>query len=231
MLSRDPNVLDLRRGCRLFRRRVPRDRRVAEEIRRHALLRYADRRRRHRRRRDRHGRLRPAARASKFSSPITSIRPSTRSSPKRRGCAIARPAISLRRSPCARPMAAAFSAARRTARARRRLFTHVAGMTTVIPSTPFDAKGLLIAAIEDDDPVIFLEPKRIYNGPFDGHYDRPSMPWAQARGERSARGSLHRPARQGGGRARRRRCDACWPTARWCMWRWPLPRTAASTPK
>ena len=41
------------------------------------------------------------------------------------------------------------------------LFTHVAGLKTVIPSTPYDAKGLLISAIEDDDPVLFLEPKRI----------------------------------------------------------------------
>src|SRR4051812_3467627 len=40
------------------------------------------------------------------------------------------------------------------------LFTHVSGLKTVIPSNPIDAKGLLIAAIEDDDPVIFLEPKR-----------------------------------------------------------------------
>jgi len=59
------------------------------------------------------------------------------------------------------------------------IFTHVAGLKTVIPSTPYDAKGLLIAAIEDDDPVIFFEPKRIYNGPFDGHHDRPVSPWAQ----------------------------------------------------
>ncbi len=36
------------------------------------------------------------------------------------------------------------------------LFTHVAGLTTVVPSNPVDAKGLLIAAIEDDDPVILL---------------------------------------------------------------------------
>ncbi|HMP57583.1 MAG TPA: alpha-ketoacid dehydrogenase subunit beta, partial [Novosphingobium sp.] len=57
------------------------------------------------------------------------------------------------------------------------LFTHVAGLTVVIPSTPHDAKGLLIAAIEHDDPVIFFEPKRIYNGPFDGFYDRPARPW------------------------------------------------------
>ena len=59
------------------------------------------------------------------------------------------------------------------------LFTHVAGLKTVIPSTPYDAKGLLISAIEDDDPVIFLEPKRIYNGPFDGYHDRPVQPWSK----------------------------------------------------
>ena len=57
------------------------------------------------------------------------------------------------------------------------LFAHVCGLKTVIPSNPIDAKGLLIAAIEDDDPVIFLEPKRLYNGPFDGHHDRPVTPW------------------------------------------------------
>ena len=59
------------------------------------------------------------------------------------------------------------------------LFTHVAGLKTVVVSNPYDAKGLLIAAIEDDDPVIFLEPKRVYNGPFDGHHDRPIVPWSQ----------------------------------------------------
>ncbi len=59
------------------------------------------------------------------------------------------------------------------------IFTHVSGLKTVIPSTPYDAKGLLIASIEDNDPVVFLEPKRIYNGPFDGHYDRPVTPWSK----------------------------------------------------
>lgn len=59
------------------------------------------------------------------------------------------------------------------------LFAHMAGMTTIIPSNPYDAKGLLIAAIESDDPVIFFEPKRIYNGPFDGFYERPVTPWAR----------------------------------------------------
>ena len=42
------------------------------------------------------------------------------------------------------------------------LFTHVSGLKTVVPSNPYDAKGLLISAIEDNDPVIFLEPKRRY---------------------------------------------------------------------
>ncbi len=59
------------------------------------------------------------------------------------------------------------------------IFTHVAGLKTVIPSNPYDAKGLLISAIEDDDPVVFFEPKRLYNGPFSGHPDRPATPWSQ----------------------------------------------------
>ncbi|MBA3898370.1 MAG: alpha-ketoacid dehydrogenase subunit beta [Sphingomonadaceae bacterium] len=59
------------------------------------------------------------------------------------------------------------------------IFAHICGIKTVIPSTPYDAKGLLLAAIEDNDPVVFFEPKRIYNGPFDGHYDRPVQPWAK----------------------------------------------------
>jgi 2-oxoisovalerate dehydrogenase E1 component beta subunit len=57
------------------------------------------------------------------------------------------------------------------------LFTHVCGIRTVMPSNPFDAKGLLIAAIECEDPVIFLEPKRLYNGPFDGHHEKPVVAW------------------------------------------------------
>ncbi|HUD92931.1 alpha-ketoacid dehydrogenase subunit beta [Sphingobium sp.] len=58
------------------------------------------------------------------------------------------------------------------------LFTHVAGLKVIVPATPYDAKGLLIAAIEDPDPVIFLEPKRIYNGPFYGHGTGEAVGWA-----------------------------------------------------
>jgi pyruvate dehydrogenase E1 component beta subunit len=41
-------------------------------------------------------------------------------------------------------------------------FAHIPGLKVVIPSTPHDAKGLLISAIESNDPIIFMEPKRIY---------------------------------------------------------------------
>jgi 2-oxoisovalerate dehydrogenase E1 component beta subunit len=58
------------------------------------------------------------------------------------------------------------------------IFAHITGLKTVIPSNPYDAKGLLIASIEDDDPVIFLEPKRLYNGPFDGRHDQALKTWA-----------------------------------------------------
>lgn len=42
-------------------------------------------------------------------------------------------------------------------------FAHIPGLKVVMPTTPYDAKGLLIAAIEDDNPVIFLEHRWLYN--------------------------------------------------------------------
>jgi len=42
------------------------------------------------------------------------------------------------------------------------IYTHNAGIKVVMPSTPYDAKGLLTSALRDPDPVIFFEPKRIY---------------------------------------------------------------------
>jgi pyruvate dehydrogenase E1 component beta subunit len=42
------------------------------------------------------------------------------------------------------------------------IYAHIPGIKVVIPSTPYDAKGLLISAVESDDTIIFMEPKRIY---------------------------------------------------------------------
>jgi len=42
------------------------------------------------------------------------------------------------------------------------LFIHTAGLKVVCPSNPYDAKGLLLSAIRDEDPVLFFEPKRVY---------------------------------------------------------------------
>jgi len=58
------------------------------------------------------------------------------------------------------------------------IFAHVSGIKIVMPSNPYDAKGLLISSIESDDPVVFFEPKRIYNGPFDGDPEKPAVSWA-----------------------------------------------------
>ncbi|MGP3562704.1 alpha-ketoacid dehydrogenase subunit beta [Geobacillus sp. BK01] len=58
---------------------------------------------------------------------------------------------------------AGFRAAAQHSQSLYAIFTHIPGLKVVIPSTPADAKGLLIASIFDDDPVIFFEDKTLYN--------------------------------------------------------------------
>ena len=54
-------------------------------------------------------------------------------------------------------------------------FTHVPGLKVVIPSNPYDAKGLLLAAVQDPDPVLFFEPKMGYRSL---HGDVPDEPYS-----------------------------------------------------
>lgn len=58
---------------------------------------------------------------------------------------------------------AGFRAAAQHSQSLYPMFTSVPGLKVVVPSTPADAKGLLLTAIEDDDPVIFFEDKTLYN--------------------------------------------------------------------
>ncbi len=58
---------------------------------------------------------------------------------------------------------AGFRAAAQHSQSLYALFTAIPGIKVVVPSTPADAKGLLLAAIEDNDPVIFFEDKTLYN--------------------------------------------------------------------
>ena len=70
------------------------------------------------------------------------------------------------------------------------IFTHIPGLKVVIPSNPYDAKGLLLQAIRDDDPVIFLEHKMLYDtvGEVpDGSY---TIPFGEARVARDGKDVL-----------------------------------------
>ena len=60
------------------------------------------------------------------------------------------------------------------------IFTHIPGLKVVVPSNPYDAKGLLIQAIRDDDPVIFLEHKALYTIEGDVPEEAYAIPFAEA---------------------------------------------------
>ena len=59
------------------------------------------------------------------------------------------------------------------------MFMNVPGLKVIAPATPSDMKGMFKSAIRDDDPVIIFEPKRLYNGPFDGWHEKPVEPWSK----------------------------------------------------
>lgn len=60
------------------------------------------------------------------------------------------------------PYGGGIGAAEHHSESTEAIYAHIPGVKVVVPSTPSDAKGLLLAAIEDPDPVIFLEPIRLY---------------------------------------------------------------------
>jgi pyruvate dehydrogenase E1 component beta subunit len=74
---------------------------------------------------------------------------------------------------------AGFRAAAQHSQCLYPIFTHIPGLKCVVPSTPYDAKGLLIQSIRDNDPVIFFEHKLLY--PMQG--DVPEEPYAIPFGE------------------------------------------------
>lgn len=69
------------------------------------------------------------------------------------------------------------------------LFAHTAGLKVIIPSNPYDAKGLLLTAMRDEDPVMILEPKRVYRAARgevpEGEY---TIPFGQAKIVREGKG-------------------------------------------
>ncbi|HEY7705454.1 MAG TPA: alpha-ketoacid dehydrogenase subunit beta [Acidimicrobiia bacterium] len=60
------------------------------------------------------------------------------------------------------PYGGGIGAAEHHSESMEAVYAHVPGLKVVVPSTPYDAKGLLLAAVEDPDPVIFCEPIRLY---------------------------------------------------------------------
>jgi 2-oxoisovalerate dehydrogenase E1 component beta subunit len=110
------------------------------------------------------------------------------------------------------------------------MFAHVCGLKTVMPSNPYDAKGLLISGDRGRRPGRVPRAQALYNGPFDGHHDRPGAVVASIRRARCRRATT--PCRS----ARRRSCargSAVTVLAYGTMVHVALarPRKPASTPK
>ncbi len=85
------------------------------------------------------------------------------------------------------------------------IFTHVCGIKVVMPSNPYDAKGLLISSIEDEDPVVFFEPKRHLQRAVRRRSAQAGGALEHASEGRGAGGLLHRADRTRRGRAARAR--------------------------
>lgn len=81
------------------------------------------------------------------------------------------------------------------------LFVHVPGLKVVCPTTPADARDMLLAAIWDPDPVIFMEPKRIYRAGREEIPEKPNFPLAGSNGSYNKVLSAARVAREGEGLA------------------------------
>ena len=82
---------------------------------------------------------------------------------------------------------AGFRAAAQHSQCLYPVFTHVPGLKCVVPSTPYDAKGLLIQAIRDDDPVIFFEHKLLYSMEDDAPEESYAIPFGEANFVREGR--------------------------------------------
>lgn len=83
------------------------------------------------------------------------------------------------------PFGGGFGAAEHHSESTEAVYAHIPGLKVVAPSTPSDAKGLLLAAVDDPDPVIFLEPIRLYRSLKEEVPEgRHTVPIGQARVER-----------------------------------------------
>jgi pyruvate dehydrogenase E1 component beta subunit len=73
-----------------------------------------------------------------------------------------------------------FRAAAQHSQVLYNIFAHIPGLKVVVPATPYDAKGLMIEAIRDNDPVIFLEHKALYGMKGEVPQDSYTIPFGQA---------------------------------------------------